>query len=533
MLNKKVYGYIRVSTQKQGSGVSLIEQKESIIRYAEKHQLEIIQWFEELETAAKHGRPIFTNLMKLLQSGKASGVIIHKIDRSARNLRDWASLGDLIDGGVDVHFAHESVDMHARGGRLSADIQAVIASDYVRNLREETLKGLYGRLKQGIYPFGAPIGYVNKGGGVLKIIDKIKGPLIKKAFELYLNHRYSLNTLADEMTKLGLKNNKGGKITATSLSKILNNPFYTGIMKIKGKVFQGNHEPLISPKQFENVQNILNGKTNTKVAKHNFLFRRLIRCENCKYSLIAEKQKGNVYYRCQTKVCPTKTIREEVIESSLLNSLSKFDLNTNEDFELKKLLEEYKVNWTHAKTGLIENMRMEQGKANARLDKLTDAYLDSVIDKETFESRKESIIIELQDIKLKLKNLNMDKEVLFNEVQDFLELAKSLKNSYLNGLIEEKQKILKSVTSNLSIYQNNLIITMKSPYQEISNRKELSTCGHERGTPRTSSTEIANLANIDSNISGNSKIRESMKALLDYILKYLELKDNTMEELIQ
>jgi len=127
----------------------------------------------------------------------------------------------------------------------------------------------------------------------------------------------------------------------------------------------------------------------------------------------------------------------------------------------------------------------------------------------------------------------MDKEVLFNEVQDFLELAKSLKNSYLNGLIEEKQKILKSVTSNLSIYQNNLIITMKSPYQEISNRKELSTCGHERGTPRTSSTEIANLANIDSNISGNSKIRESMKALLDYILKYLELKDNTMEELIQ
>ncbi len=107
MLNNKVYGYIRVSTQKQGAGVSLIEQKESIIRYAVKHQLEIVQWFEELETAAKHGRPIFTYLMKLLQSGKASGVIIHKIDRSARNLRDWASLGDLIDNGVDVHFAHD------------------------------------------------------------------------------------------------------------------------------------------------------------------------------------------------------------------------------------------------------------------------------------------------------------------------------------------------------------------------------------------------------------------------------------------
>ena len=134
---KKVYGYIRVSTVKQGTGVSLQEQKEAIIRYAEKHDLKIVQWFEELETAAKQGRPFFTKMMKLLQTRKADGVIIHKIDRSARNLKDWAALGDLIDAGVDVHFAHESLDMDTRGGRLAADIQAVIASDYIRNLRDE------------------------------------------------------------------------------------------------------------------------------------------------------------------------------------------------------------------------------------------------------------------------------------------------------------------------------------------------------------------------------------------------------------
>ena len=58
-------------------------------------------------------------------------------------------------------------------------------------------------------------------------------------------------------------------------------------------------------------------------------------------------------------------------------------------------------------------------------------------------------------------------------------------------------------------------------------------CGHERGIPRTSSIEIANLAKLESNNSEQTKTRKSMKALLDYILKYLELKDNTMEELIQ
>ncbi len=53
---------------------------------------------------------------------------------------------------TEVHFANESLDLQSRGGRLSADIQAVVAADYIRNLREETRKGFYGRLKQGLCP---------------------------------------------------------------------------------------------------------------------------------------------------------------------------------------------------------------------------------------------------------------------------------------------------------------------------------------------------------------------------------------------
>jgi site-specific DNA recombinase len=159
---KNYYGYIRVSTVKQGEqGVSLHEQRDAISRYAQRNGLELSDWFEETQTAAKRGRPGFNRMLKLLTQGKASGVIIHKIDRSARNLKDWADLGELIDQGIEVHFANESLDLHSRGGRLSADIQAVVASDYIRNLREETRKGFYGRLKQGFYPLPAPLGYLD------------------------------------------------------------------------------------------------------------------------------------------------------------------------------------------------------------------------------------------------------------------------------------------------------------------------------------------------------------------------------------
>jgi site-specific DNA recombinase len=193
---KTFLAYVRVSTVKQGErGVSLQEQRDAISRYASRFNLSIAQWFEERETAAKRGRPIFSEMLRLLKANRANGVIIHKIDRSARNLKDWADLGELIDRGIEVQFANEGLDLNSRGGRLSADIQAVVAADFIRNLREETRKGLYGRLKQGIYPLAAPVGYQDQGGGKPKIPDPTNGPLIRRAFELYATGQYNLHDL--------------------------------------------------------------------------------------------------------------------------------------------------------------------------------------------------------------------------------------------------------------------------------------------------------------------------------------------------
>src|SRR2546425_9268734 len=102
---KKFFGYIRVSDPKQGRGVSLQEQRDAIVRYAQRFGLEIVAWFEERETAAKRGRPVCNRMLQLLRKGHADGIIIHKIDRSARNLKDWADLGELIDHGTQVYFA--------------------------------------------------------------------------------------------------------------------------------------------------------------------------------------------------------------------------------------------------------------------------------------------------------------------------------------------------------------------------------------------------------------------------------------------
>src|SRR5437763_5159640 len=212
---KRLFGYIRVSTTRQAEkGVSLKEQRAAIEGYAAKHGFTIVGWYEEHVTAAKRGRPIFAAMLKALRQGKAEGIIIHKIDRSARNLGDWADLGELIDAGFDIHLAHEPLDLHSRGGRLSADILAVVAADFVRNNRQEARKGFYGRLKEGIYPLGAPIGYLDQGkGGKVKAVDPERAPLVRYAFERYAAGEVSLLELLEELTTKGLRNRKDKRLS--------------------------------------------------------------------------------------------------------------------------------------------------------------------------------------------------------------------------------------------------------------------------------------------------------------------------------
>jgi len=207
-------------------GVSLVEQRDAIRQFAERHGLVIDRWFEEVASSSSQGRRLFQEMMRRLAGGEAHGLIVHKIDRSARNLRDWADLGELIDQGIDVRFAHEDLCLAARGGRLAADIQAVIAADYVRNLSEEVRKGFYGRLKQGLYPLPAPLGYVDRGSGRTKTVHPRLAPIVVEAFRLYATGDFSIRQLRERLYEHGMVNRRRHMLSPTAMSNLLRNPFY-------------------------------------------------------------------------------------------------------------------------------------------------------------------------------------------------------------------------------------------------------------------------------------------------------------------
>jgi len=472
---KKFFGYVRVSTVKQGEhGVSLEQQREAIERYAEKNSLSISRWFTEQETAAKRGRPVFGQMLKLLRQRAAVGVIIHKIDRSARNLKDWADLGELIDSGMEVFFANESLDLASRGGRLSADIQAVVAADYIRNLREETKKGFYGRLKQGLYPRPAPIGYKDQGPGKLKLVDHSQAPLVREAFNLYATRQYNLKELADTMFQRGLRSRSGGKVKHQPMANILSNPFYMGVIKVKkvNESFQGSHEPIVQPSLFNQVQDILGHKSHKKTIKHEFLFRQLFTCKPCKRYLVPERQKAYVYYRCHGKACPSSITREEVLEQSLTQKLKLLEFSQEEKDYFRTRLQSMKQSWQTERHNIIQGLKLSINQLTDRQNRLTDAYLDQALDKDSFQQRKTALLTERCELEQRLKDLQQGTESLPEKLQSLLELAGSAYLAYKAALPHEKRELVQSLSSNRSLDGKTLTVEMKFPFHLVIGRQQ-------------------------------------------------------------
>ncbi|SDP80570.1 recombinase family protein [Desulforhopalus singaporensis] len=484
---EKVYGYVRVSTQKQGDGVSLIEQKSAIEDFAKKNNLTIIHWFEEKVTAAKEGRPAFNEMMALLTREKAEGACFHKIDRSSRNYGDWNRINILADAGINFYSVSDGINLSDESSRLPADILAAMSTHYIRNLRKEVLKGFYGRLKQGFYPLPAPIGYKDMGGGKTKEIDLVYGPLVRKTFELYCTGKYGIISLTEEMNKRGLRGRKGGKVTKTGIANILRNPFYIGMMKIKrtDEVFAGSHKPIVSKVLFNKTQQILDGRTHKRVIKHDFHFKRMLKCAHCKYSIIGERQKGHIYYRCHTKGCPTKTIRQEIIENVLRQFSADIALTGSQLDEIREIAQKSLEKGNDFRNKTITELKFKKTVLDDKLDKLTDAVIDGLIDRDIYLRKKEKIIFEQVELQSKIEQLNEKQEVEDHHVDKFLELLKTacIKENQLE--LADLSHMVNFATSNLFLNGKYIEIKTYSPFTEVLRNKKSTYCPPCRDRPRT------------------------------------------------
>jgi DNA invertase Pin-like site-specific DNA recombinase len=121
-MTNRVVGYIRVSTDSQADGgISLAAQRTKLEAYAVAMDLDLVEVCEDAGYSAKSikGRPALTRALATLDSGDADGLLIVKLDRLTRSVRD---LGDLVDRYFGSKFlllsVGDSIDTRTAAGRL-------------------------------------------------------------------------------------------------------------------------------------------------------------------------------------------------------------------------------------------------------------------------------------------------------------------------------------------------------------------------------------------------------------------------------
>ena len=129
------------------------------------------------------------------------------------------------------------------------------------------------------------------------------------------------------------------------------------------------------------------------------------------------------------------------------------------------------------------NLRLSQ--LTARLNRLTDAFLDAAIDKAMFEERKAALLAERKGLEETTALLKVNKQGVPGEMEKFLELAGSALLSYETALPDEKRSLVRNLTSNRALNGKNLDLKLSIPYDEVANRFKYSNGGPYRTIPRT------------------------------------------------
>lgn len=272
---KKCYIYTRVSTMAQTEGYSLDAQQEKLRKYAEYKSLEIAGEYCDAGKSGKSikGRPAFQQMMEDVASQKddVSYVLVFKLSRFGRNAADvLKSLQLLMDYEVDLVSVDDAIDSSTQGGRLTLAILSAVAEIERENITVQFLSGKMQKLKEGGWP-GGPIPY-----GYRKEDDKLvqnpqEAEIVKLIFDLYLQDGMLATSIVRHLNDNGLTRMIKGKVSPFKydfITTVLDNPVYCGKIfygrrtnnkeqqKQKREVLeiQGNHEPIISVKQWEQVQ---------------------------------------------------------------------------------------------------------------------------------------------------------------------------------------------------------------------------------------------------------------------------------------
>jgi len=464
--------YIRVSTDNQVDRDSLKTQEERLRQYCSLKNYQVFNVYKEEGVSAKDtNRPAFEAMIKDVELKKFNCVLITRLDRINRSLKDLIGLMEFLnEKEIKLVSLNEDINTDGPMGRFMLNLLGSIAQLEREIDAERVSTDMHHRASKGKWNGGVvPYGYTTREKltkqfqkqGLTEIqalekstktapelkklyLNKEESKVIQYIFDKYLELK-SLRGTVHELNVSGRKTRKG-HWTTTTVRRVLTNPFYLGYIsygkrktdiatgKLKNvqkdllKIVKGEHEPIIIKKQFNDVQEILKEKYfKPTVSPKTYLLTGLLKCGFCDGRMCGSTQPRKVssgetksypYYKCQTpfrkgkSVCKGQTIDGKIIEEIVINSI--FNISENKEFlaEKEKLIKLLKKSTKPDKSIEREKARItkQENELISRRNTLLEKLEKKILDDEIFLERYEKIKQELEEVRGRKEELELKAE---------------------------------------------------------------------------------------------------------------------------
>src|SRR5882762_2798658 len=142
--------YLRVSSADQKHD----SQRSEIRSYLRNNDVPLsrVVWYEDTETGTQMKRPEFERLQADIFAGKVKTVIVWKLDRLSRNLRDGVNvLADWADKGIKIIVITQQLELSGVVGRTIAALLLGLAEIEHGNIKERQRAGIQAAKLRGVY----------------------------------------------------------------------------------------------------------------------------------------------------------------------------------------------------------------------------------------------------------------------------------------------------------------------------------------------------------------------------------------------
>jgi len=407
----KVFLYVRVSSEEQVKhGYSLDAQENALISFCKANNHVILGIYRDEGISGRKPytkRPAMVQLLQDLERIKPDMILFTKLDRWFRNIKEYYKVQDILDKNkVYWKAINEEYDTSTASGRLYVNIKLSIAQDEADRTSERIKDVQHELVAQGRVISGSvPFGYKVENKHVV-FADNIH--IVKEAVNDYLLHQSMHHTIR-------LLNGKyGTTFTAQKMKALFQNTL------LKGE-YRGNVnfcEPLLSPSEWDRLQEVIQKNVKYASRKNIFLFTGLIVCPYCNRKMAGMNDGKYKYYRCphryQGQCEMPRTIGEKRIEKWLLENIEE-DFKINVEMKPKQKKESPK-------------------KYRSQLQRLNDMYLLGNIDKAAYTAKSAELQRIIAELSREPKEVKNTFSANWKEVYQMLD--DEHKRSFWRGLIK-------------------------------------------------------------------------------------------------